>query len=157
MRHSLYLALVLLIAVPNIANSCAFHINGEVGSESLYLPGSTQILMNTVYRQNQGELSSISHLEGIAGYQRVSWWMQLFSSQLQNYIAEPTPILIVDIAMWAQYQPDIHPRVVLDTGRPKDVSNTIMLTQAALSAIVLEEISFSDARTIGILNIHQRN
>ncbi|WP_394242178.1 hypothetical protein [Vibrio astriarenae] len=111
--------------------------------------------MNTVYRQNQGQISSIKPLEGTAGYQRVSWWLQLFATQLQDHTIEPTPILIVDIAMWAQYQLDSRPNVILDTGRPDDVSNTIILTQAALNAIVQRQISFSQAAKLGLIDIYK--
>ncbi|MBC7003542.1 hypothetical protein BIZ37_13330 [Photobacterium sp. BZF1] len=146
----------MLLCFPLSVFACAYHIGGE-SEDGPILPGSTDLVFNTFYAQQKGSIDTLEPLEGMQGYFRVSWWLNLLFQQLENAGIHNAYVVIADVQLWSKMGEKTQFNRGIDIEAPEDRSNTIMLSEAALSALVTETIDIPQAINLGLLRVYQDN
>ncbi|USD68024.1 hypothetical protein [Vibrio sp. SCSIO 43136] len=136
--------------------SCPLHL-GFDAVEQGSLPEAELLKFSSIFHVKHGDIEQPSDLVPSATFQRVSWWLTLFSEQLALSGLESALILVADIPLWSELDVE-HPRSVsIDIAVPEQPKNVILVTQASLQAIVTKQIEMEHAMEIGLVRFHQAN
>ncbi|GAL15348.1 hypothetical protein JCM19233_6366 [Vibrio astriarenae] len=101
-------------------------------------------------------METLDPLQGTPGYRRAAWWLTVLSKQLEAKGVQEINLVIVDVQLWSRMKVIPH-GIELDIQIPDNRSNTLMLSEAALSALVNETLSFDQALQLRVVQIHQDN
>ncbi|MBA5761678.1 hypothetical protein H2O73_04895 [Vibrio sp. 404] len=112
-------------------------------------PGSLDIAFATSAAVDNKQISIVDELEGQKGLRRVSWWLKLMLDQHGNELQSVSYIYLVDSHLWSQVVGSsirIHASPVMG-----DRSSVLMLSEAALYALVGGQVDFAQALELGII------
>lgn len=146
----------ILLCFPLPVLACAYHVGGESDGGPV-LPGSTDLVLNTYYAQQKGSIAKLEPLEGMQGYLRVSWWLSLLFQQLEEVGINDVYVVIADVQMWSKMGEQTRANRGIDIDIPEDRTNTIMLSEAGLNALVTQSIDIPQAINLGVLTVYQDN
>ncbi|GEA51481.1 hypothetical protein VIN01S_22850 [Vibrio inusitatus NBRC 102082] len=136
-----FVILLLLLSQPTFA--CVFH--ATLSADDMYIPqGADWTILRSLEHENNQQLTSVSKLEGQAGFQRATWWLKLLSKDLADRGIEDTYIYLADVRMWSHYQASNPAKMSFET-EPRGDFPYLVLTQITLSNIVSGTISFDQA------------
>lgn len=144
----------ILLCFPLSAVACAYHVGGE-SEDGPVLPGSTDLVLNTFYAQQKGSIAKLEPLQGMQGYLRASWWLKLLFEQLEDAGINDVYVVIADVQLWSKMDEQALLNGGIDIEIPEDRSNTIVLSEAALSALVTQSIDIPQAIHLGIFQVYQ--
>lgn len=146
----------VLLLFPLSALACAYHVGGESEGGAI-LPGSTDLVLNTFYAQQKGSIAKLDPLEGRQGFLRVSWWLNLFFQKLKDAGIKDAYVVIADVQLWSKMGEEAQFNRGIDTDIPRDRSNSIVLSEAALHALVSQAIDIPQAIDLGVMTVYQDN
>ncbi|WP_394245321.1 hypothetical protein [Vibrio astriarenae] len=156
-KKQLLIWVVFVLTTYSIAaNAVRFHAGGE-SADGPILPGSSDIVLQSFLAQQTGEMETLDPLQGTPGYRRAAWWLTVLSKQLEAKGVQAINLVIVDVQLWSRMKSNTHMGIELDMQIPDNRSNTLMLSEAALSALVNETLSFDQALQLRVVQIHQDN
>lgn len=114
-------------------------------------PGSLDVAIATYDALDLNYIEPVSALDGQQGLRRVSWWLQLMSQRFSSELTTTSHIYLVDSHLWSQLTKDNQIKV---HSSPQNVgsTNVLLLSEAALSALVNKQIGFQQALDLGIIN-----
>ncbi|WP_026971825.1 hypothetical protein [Aliagarivorans marinus] len=146
--------MVAMLVLPSIAYPCRFH-SGSESADGPILPGSSDIILQSHLAQQTGEMTPLAPLSGMRGYRRAAWWLTLLSRRLEALGLADLHIVIVDAQMWSQMSSRHQQSVLLDIEAPIDRANTVMLSEAALAALVNQSLSFEQAMNLRVMQVYR--
>lgn len=150
LRATLFLALQLSISH---VSACGFHSSFEVGAN---IPrGATWLVIRSYSAVQEGRVPATDKLEGDAGFRRASWWLNLFTRELQKHGVKESYIYLADVGLWAKYQHHAPKRLQLELAPKQQDYNVVVLTSETLSALVSDEITLSRALEFGIISLSE--
>ncbi|WP_159651053.1 hypothetical protein [Vibrio atypicus] len=113
-------------------------------------PGALDVAIATYEALDNHEIKTISTLEGTQGLRRASWWLQVLTEKHSNKIKPVSYVYLIDSHLWSQI--DEEKRIAVHSAPVSDASHSvILLSEAALSALIHEQVSFEQAIDLGIV------
>lgn len=115
-------------------------------------PGALDIAIATQDALSDESLEHIKVLEGAQGLRRASWWLTLMTKHNANDLESVSYIYLVDSHLWSKVsngdQIEIHVPPNSD-----DASSVLLLSEAALQALVSQKVDLQSAIELGIAQI----
>ncbi|MEZ9703373.1 hypothetical protein [Vibrio breoganii] len=136
-------SVILMLLASQSAFACLFH--AAVPNSDTNIPqGADWTVLRALHHENSQMLTPITKLEGIAGFQRATWWLTLLTKDLESKGVAETYIYLADVGMWSYYQGSNSTRLSFEV-EPKGDFPYLVLTQVTLSNIVSGNITFNQA------------
>ncbi len=146
----------LSLVVPLTTLACPLHF-GFDGFEQERIPGAGKMQFATTFYSKHGDIEEPNTLPAGATFQRTAWWLSILASHLKDSTLESAYIVVIDIPLWSQVEPDSARGISIDTLPPDTLTNIVLMTQASLSAVVEKRMSMSEAIDKGLVSFHQAN
>ena len=148
-RCGLALVSVAVLGVSTPLHACSY--DGQPNNPfTESFPGALDIAFATSDAFDSKQLVAVEALTGPKGLRQVSWWLKLMAKQYAKPLESVTYIYLVDSHLWSTLSEengiDVHTSPALD-----DRVSVLVLSEAALSALVHGEIDFDQALSLGII------
>lgn len=144
--QSLIIASVILFASP-VSWACSY--DGQFSNPfSESYPGSLDVAIATQEAIRSNSISLPPKLQSTQGLRRVTWWLNLMA-KMQLELPEGAYVYLVDSQLWSQLQPN-H-QITVHVPPPQDQSNVIQLTEITLHNLINKQISYEEAKHLGII------
>jgi len=113
-------------------------------------PGSLDIAFATSAAVDNKQIEIVDELEGKQGLRRVSWWLKLMLDRHGNELQSVSYIYLIDSHLWSQVIEGASVNVHSSPAQGER-SSVLMLSEAALYALVHGKIDFAQALDLGII------
>ncbi|CAM2861489.1 hypothetical protein [Vibrio rarus] len=144
------LSLVTVIGASLPAQACSY--DGQFNNPfTESFPGSLDIAIATQHAIDNNHLTKIDKLEGKQGLRRTSWWLQLMAEQHADALESVAYIYLVDIHLWSKVNPG-KPMEIHATPQVENTTSVLLLSEAALYALVYNSVDFDRATQLGIIH-----
>jgi len=148
-RSLMLLSLAAVIGASLPVQACSY--DGQFNNPfTESFPGSLDIAMATQSALEDNQLNKVDKLDGTQGLRRVSWWLKLMAEQHADELESVAYIYLVDSHLWSKVnkgsQIEVH--TVPESDNP---SSVMLLSEAALYALVHNRIDFDSASQLGII------
>ncbi|ANU36168.1 hypothetical protein VSVS05_01041 [Vibrio scophthalmi] len=115
-------------------------------SESV--PGSLDVAFATSSALNSQQLKRVETLNGQQGLRRASWWLQLMVKQHSDSLEAVQYIYLTDSHLWSRIEQG--EKIEVHTSPADDAESVLLLSEAALFALVSDQLDMKTALNLGI-------
>ncbi len=150
MKQLNMLVAICLSSVSLAAQACTY--DGQFSNPfTESYPGSLDVAMSTYDALDSQTIDTISSLNGPSGLRRASWWLKLMADKYASELQSVSYIYLVDSHLWSKVE---HGQSITVHSAPSDESSSsrvLLLSEAALNALVQGKVSFEQGITLGVI------
>lgn len=146
-RHFLGVILVLWYAASQPVLACSY--DGQFNNPfAESYPGSLDVALATREAIISKKINRPQKLSGVQGLARAQWWLNLLHRKWPAELDEVSYIYLVDSQLWSQRQSG---QLKIHVPAPDDTQSVLLLSEAALAALIGNEINFEQANAMKII------
>ena len=117
-------------------------------------PGSLDIAIATQAAVVSERINKVGKLEGNKGLRRASWWLMLMAKQQPSELKSVSYIYLIDSQLWSKVSQDGQIEVHTAPTAEHTIS-VLLLSEAALNAVISRQLPLDRAIEMGIASISQ--
>ncbi|MGF1752754.1 hypothetical protein L4C33_04055 [Vibrio makurazakiensis] len=151
-KHSLMLlSLATVIGTSLPVQACSY--DGQFNNPfTESFPGSLDVAIATQSALEGNQLNQIEKLDGNKGLRRASWWLKLMVEQHADEFESVSYIYLVDSHLWSKVNQGNQIEIHSTPPKPNNQSTVMLLSEAALYALVNDKTDFENAARLGIVH-----
>ncbi|MBM3116327.1 hypothetical protein [Jeongeupia naejangsanensis] len=144
-------AMVCLALMPGLAQACGY--GGMHGTVTLYpYMNSYRLDVNSRMAVVSGEIRALPPLAGTEGLARASGWLDRMRATLEsNGMKTRLAVYLVDSRLWTRFEGSDQGVLMRSHQEAQPGDAVLMLSEATLSALLAQQISFPQARDADLL------
>ncbi|MGL4828795.1 MAG: hypothetical protein ACRCXG_05800, partial [Vibrio sp.] len=111
-------------------------------------PNSLDVALATREAIVSKKINQPKRLSGVQGFSRAQWWLNLLNRKWPAELGEINYIYLVDTQLWSQRQSG---QLKIHVPAPEGAQKVLLLSEAALAALVGNDITFEEADLMKIV------